>query len=159
MCQIFPDIVSDSLHLTKNCPPETMCRNSPPGASPLHHLHLHPLRELAGRIYPAPKPSTDISLKMRLTAQKISKCQNRHDFCRPETMSGESVPSSFCFLLSLEAGHTNKQTHTHTHTNWHTLFVNFLALRQEVKIAKIVEKCIKKIALDSTKCLLWFWVK
>ena len=29
MCQILPDIVSDSLHLAKSCPPETMCRISP----------------------------------------------------------------------------------------------------------------------------------
>ena len=56
---------------------------------------------------------------MWLTAQKISKCQNRHDFCRPETMSGESVPSSFCFLLSLEARHTHTHTHTNKQTNTH----------------------------------------
>ena len=113
MCQIFPDIVSDSLHLTKNCPPETMCRNSPPGASPLHHLHLHPHKGVGENISgpQALYRCTDISLKMWLTAQKISKCQNRHDFCRPETMSGESVPSSFCFLLSLEAEHTHKLTY------------------------------------------------
>ena len=29
MSQILPDIVSDSLHLAKSCPPETMCRISP----------------------------------------------------------------------------------------------------------------------------------
>ena len=29
MSQIFPDIVSESLHLAKNCRPETMCRISP----------------------------------------------------------------------------------------------------------------------------------
>merc|ERR1711989_44820 len=84
-----------------------MCRNSPGHGTT---YIFTPMREL-GRIYPAPKPSTDISLKMRLTTQKISKCQNRHGFCRPETMSGESVPSSFCFLLSLEARHTHTLTY------------------------------------------------
>ena len=122
MSQIFPDIVSDSLHLAKSCPPETMCRISPNFAKlwssitpkrqtmgAWHHLHLHP-HEGVGENISGPQAISDISLKIRLTAQKISKCQNRHDFCRPETMSGESVPSSFCFLLSFEAEHTNKQT-------------------------------------------------
>ena len=33
--------------------------------------------------------------------EKNSKCQNRDDIRRSETMSGESVPSSFYFLVCL----------------------------------------------------------